>query len=95
MITNTLKSNTRQNIYNVLYSPVANSLGRSKSPTTNPMTAMLAVNKFKSAGINQIGQRHKNGSSGRRTAENKLIPPQHPSTGQNDACSLLLLFLFR
>ena len=68
-------------------------MGRSKSPTTNPMTAMLAVNKFKSAGINQSGQRHKNGSSGRRTAENKLIPPQHPSTGQNDACSLLLLFL--
>ena len=74
-------------IYIILYSPAANSLSRSKSPT-NPMTAMMAVNKFKSAGIAHSGQRHKNGSSGRRAAENKLIPPQHPSTGQNDACSI-------
>ena len=66
-------------------------MGRSKSPT-NPMTAMMAVNKFKSAGINHSGQRNKNGSSGRRAAENKLIPPQHPSTGQNDACSINFSF---
>ena len=66
-------------------------MGRSKSPT-NPITAMAAVNKFKSAGINHSGQRNKNGSSGRRAAENKLIPPQHPSTGQNDACSINFSF---
>lgn len=72
------------NISIALYYPVATSSGRSKSPI--PMTTMLAVNKFKSAGVNHSGQRHKNGKISRRTtAENNLMQSRHSSTGQNNA----------
>ena len=66
--------------YALLYFPVAKSLGRSKAPS-NQMTTMLAVNMFKSAGAGHSGQRHANGTSGRRVIENNLVPPQHSSTG--------------
>ena len=55
-------------------------MGRSKAPSKQ-MTTMLAVNMFKSAGAGHSGQRHANGTSGRRVIENNLVPPQHSSTG--------------